>query len=171
MRVECARDVHALRGGARNIGAIRRATFHVVAIRCAVCQSPRAMRADVWFWMALVSTVALMALALVSGLQRKRRAHLLAGPASMASLVVAILLTEKLARLYAFDPEVQRIHLVCAKVGGLLAIPVVLTGILLWRRPSTRRLHRWAVWIFVVATLVATATGVWMFAGAVPKPQ
>ena len=149
---------------------ILRVSVGVVAIRFAVCQSPRAMRADVWFWTALVSTVVLMALALVSGLQRKRRAHLVAGPASMASLVVAILLTEKLARLYAFDPDIQRIHLVCAKAGGLLAIPVVLTGVLLWRRPSTRWLHRWAVWIFVVATLVATATGVWMFAGAVLKP-
>ncbi len=89
----------------------------------------------------------------------------------MASLVVAILLTEKLARLYAFDPEVQRIHLIFAKAGGLLAIPVVLTGLLLWRKPGARRVHRLAVWIFVVATLLATATGVWMFSGAVLKPQ
>ncbi|MEY4830273.1 MAG: hypothetical protein RLZZ562_2069 [Planctomycetota bacterium] len=129
------------------------------------------MGADVWFWIALVAAVALMALALASGLQRKRRAHLIAGPASMASLVVAILLTEKLARLYAFDPEVQRIHLIFAKAGGLLAIPVVLTGLLLWRKPGARRVHRLAVWIFVVATLLATATGVWMFSGAVLKPQ
>ncbi len=129
------------------------------------------MGADVWFWIALVSTVALMALAIVSGLQRKRRAHLIAGPASMVSLVVAILLTEKLARLYAFDPDVQRIHLVCAKAGGLLAIPVVLTGLLLWKKPAARGVHRWAVWIFVVATLVATATGGWMFTGAVLMPQ
>lgn len=128
------------------------------------------MGADVWFWVALSATVVLIALALVSGLQRKRRAHLLAGPASMASLLVAILLTEKVARLYTFDPEAQRIHLVCAKIGGLLALPVVVTGIWLWRRASARPYHKLAVWAFVVATLVATATGIWMFADAVPKP-
>ncbi len=129
------------------------------------------MSADIWFWVALSATVVLIALALVSGWQRKRRAHLVAGPASMASLTIAILLTEQLARLYTFVPEVQRIHLICAKVGGLLALPVVITGIWLWRRPAARRMHVFAVWAFVIATLVATATGIWMFAGAVLKPR
>ena len=120
------------------------------------------MGPDLWFWVALVATVALLLLALVSGLRRHRRAHLVAGPAAMVSLAIAILLTEQLARLYEFPEPIRSIHLVCAKIGGLLAIPVILTGVWLWRRPGARRAHRVAVFAFVAATLVATVTGLWM---------
>ncbi|MEQ1631570.1 MAG: hypothetical protein ABL997_04300 [Planctomycetota bacterium] len=124
------------------------------------------MGPDLWFWVALVATVVLLVLALVSGLRGRRRAHLIAGPAAMVSLAIAILLTEQLAQRYVFPEPVRSIHLWCAKVGGLLAIPVILSGIWLWRRPAVRRLHRYSVFAFVVATLVATGTGIWMFSGA-----
>ena len=128
------------------------------------------MGADFWFWLALGATVALMALALVSGLTRKRRAHLLAGPAAMGALLWAILLTEGLARRSEFVPEVTAVHLWCAKTAGLLALPVILTGALLVFRPSWRKRHRIAVYVFLLATVVATVTGIWMFSGAVPRP-
>ena len=65
---------------------------------------------------------------------------------------------------YAFPEPALRFHLIFAKSAGLLAIPVIVTGIWFWRRPAARNWHRTAVWLFVLATLVATATGFWMFA-------
>lgn len=121
------------------------------------------MDAVLWFWVALATTVVLLVVALASGMRGRRRLHLVAGPLAMVSLVAAVLLTELVSRRYAFDADVKAIHLVCAKIGGLLALPVVLTGLWLWRSEKARLLHRVAVWLFVVATLVATATGVWMF--------
>lgn len=126
------------------------------------------MDAVLWFWVALATTVVLLVVALASGLRSRRKLHLVAGPLAMVSLVGAVLLTELVSRRYSFDAEVKSIHLVCAKTGGLLALPVVLTGLWLWRSEKARLAHRVAVWLFVVATLVATATGIWMFSTGTP---
>lgn len=121
------------------------------------------MDSVIWFWVALGATVALLALALFTGLRRTRRTHLMAGPAAMGALVVAVLMTENLSRRYEFEANAKAIHLVCAKTGGILALLVVLTGVWLWRNPRVRRLHAFTVWLFVTGTLVATGTGIWMF--------
>lgn len=121
------------------------------------------------FWSSLAATVGLMVATLVTGLRRRRRPHLWLGPLTMVSLAVTIVLTEQLMARYDFPAEVRAIHLPCAKAGGLLALPVVLTGLWLWRRPSARRWHQVAVVVWLVSVLVATGTGLWMFSHGVLK--
>ncbi|MGE3173140.1 MAG: hypothetical protein AB7O97_10990 [Planctomycetota bacterium] len=121
------------------------------------------------FWISFGTTLALLATALVSGLRGGRRLHLVAGPLTLVSLAVTVVLTEQLMRGYRFPEQALRVHLWFAKAGGALALPVLLTGIWLWRRPAARRWHLAAVLAFVVGALLATGTGVWMFVQGEPK--
>jgi len=115
------------------------------------------------FWLAFTATVVLLVGALWSAWMRRRRLHLVLGPCTMVALAIAILLTEQLMRRYEFPPDALQFHLYFAKAGGLLALPVVLTGIWLWRSESARLWHRAAVVIWLVAVLLATGTGLWLF--------
>jgi len=115
------------------------------------------------FWIAFVTTVLLLVASLLTGFLRKRKAHLFLGPATVVSLTVAIVLTEQLLRNYTFPPDELAIHLVFAKAGGLLVLPVVVTGIWLWRSERARVYHRVAVILWLVSVLTATGTGLWMF--------
>lgn len=115
------------------------------------------------FWLALTATVALIAIALWTGRTGRRRIHLWLGPLTIAMLVVTVLLTEQLVARYDFPADVKAVHLPCAKAGGLLALPVLLTGLWLWRSERARAWHRWAVGIWLVAVVVAATTGIWMF--------
>jgi len=120
--------------------------------------------------LALASaSCALMVTALTSGRMRWRRLHLFAGPATMLALAVAVVFTEQLVRSFTFPAEEMRIHLFCAKSAGFLALPVIVTGVFLWRWPRLRKLHLVCVLTFVGMALVATATGVWVFSLATPK--
>ncbi len=115
------------------------------------------------FWIAFVVTVVLMVAALATGWTRRRKLHLWLGPLTMVALTITIVLTEELMRRYEFPADTMRTHLWFAKAGGLLALPVIVTGVWLWRRPSARVWHRIAVLVWLVSVLVATGTGLWMF--------
>lgn len=115
------------------------------------------------FWLAMVVTVLLLVATLGTGLARRRRLHLWLGPLTMVALVVTIVLTEQLMARYDFPADTKAIHLPCAKAGGLLALPVVLTGLWYWKRPTAKRWHQFAVYVWLVSVLVATGTGLWMF--------
>ena len=115
------------------------------------------------FWIAFVTTVLLLVLSLATGFFRKRKVHLFLGPATIVSLAVAIVLTERLLKNYTFPPDELAFHLIFAKAGGLLALPVVATGILLARSEKARIYHRVAVVLWLVSVLAATGTGLWMF--------
>ena len=121
------------------------------------------------FWIAFVATVLLMAGALWSGLRGSRRYHLVLGPLTMVSLAVAIVLTEELASHYDFPEAIKHTHLLIAKTGGLLALPVIVTGLWLWRSERARVWHRACVYLWIVAVLSATASGLWMFSAGTPK--
>lgn len=121
------------------------------------------------FWPVFLITLGLMATALVTGWRRFRRAHLWLGPLAMLGLLVTVLLTEQLARRYEFPEGPMAIHLLFAKSAALLAVPVIVTGVLLARRPRARRAHRIAVLLFLLATLIATGTGIWIFSLAEPR--
>ena len=121
------------------------------------------MPTTVPFWISFVVTVVLIAVALVTGFLHKRRPHLVLGPLTMVSLGVAITLTEELMRCYEFPADIKATHLIFAKAGGLLGLPVILTGIWLWRSPRARRWHLAAVILWLVGVLTATGTGLWMF--------
>jgi general stress protein CsbA len=121
------------------------------------------------FWLALVATVVLIAASLWTGLRRRRRPHLWLGPLTIVMLVVTIVLTEQLVARYEFPDDTKAVHLPLAKVGGLLALPVVLTGLWLWRSERARRWHKIAVWTWLAAVVAAAVTGVWMFAHGTPR--
>ena len=123
------------------------------------------------FWIAFVTTVLLLVLSLVTGWTRRRRLHLWLGPLTIVALVVAVVLTEQLVRRYDFPPDVLRVHLWFAKAGGLLALPVVVTGLWLWKQPRARSWHKLAVYVWLLAVLTATGTGLWMFSHGTPKPM
>jgi hypothetical protein len=122
------------------------------------------------FWLAFVATVVLLAVALFTGFTRRRRIHLWVGPLTMVALAIAIVLTEQLLAAYDFPADIKATHLVFAKAGGLLALPVIATGLWLWRSERARLWHRAAVLVWIVAVLTATGTGLWMFGHGVPKP-
>lgn len=121
------------------------------------------------FWTAFVATVLLMAAALFTGATRRRRLHVWLGPLTMVSLTVAIVLTEELLRRYEFPADIKATHLIFAKAGGLLALPVIATGVWLVRSGRARVWHRAAVIVFLIAVLTATGTGLWMFAHGTPR--
>lgn len=127
------------------------------------------MPSAVPFWIAFVSTVVLLVLALLTGFTRRRALHLWLGPLTMVSLAVAIVLTEQLLAAYDFPADIKATHLIFAKAGGLLALPVIATGLWLWRSERARLWHRLAVVVWLLAVLTATGTGLWMFGYAVPK--
>lgn len=122
-----------------------------------------------WFWVSFGATLALAALAIWSGFGGGRRVHLVAGPATMVLLTVTILLTERFARARAFPEAEMGIHLWFAKTAALLALPVIATGILTARRPTWRKRHRIAVLLFLLAVVIATATGIWVFSLSTPR--
>ena len=121
------------------------------------------MPTTVPFWIAFVSTVVLLVAALVTGWTGRRRLHLWLGPLTMVSLTVTIVLTEELMRRYEFPPDVLATHLVFAKAGGVLAVPVIVTGVWLWRSQRARKWHRACVLVWLASVLTATGTGLWMF--------
>lgn len=127
------------------------------------------MGVAIGFWTAFVATVALLATSLLAGMLGWRRVHLWTGPLTMVALTVAIVCTEQLMRGYTFPAAALQFHLVFAKAAALLALPVIGTGLWLWRRPSARRWHRAAVWSFVALALAATGTGVWLFLQGTPR--
>lgn len=134
-----------------------------VAFAASPAHDLRPLMSTLPFWIAFVVTVVAMVAALVTGLTRRRRLHLWLGPVTMVSLAITIVLTEELMGRYRFPPEALRFHLWFAKGAALLALPVIGTGIWLWRRPAARVWHRAAVWVWIVSVLVATGTGLWMF--------
>lgn len=81
----------------------------------------------------------------------------------MVSLTITIVLTEELVSCYEFPEDVLATHLVFAKAGGLLALPVIVTGVWLWRSERARKWHRACVLVWLVGVLAATSTGLWMF--------
>lgn len=123
------------------------------------------------FWIAFVLTVTSLVAALVTGLRRWRRLHLWFGPLTIVLLAITVVLTEQLAACYDFPADVKDTHLPWAKAGGLLALPVVLSGLWLWRSERARWPHRIAVLVWLVVVLVAVGTGIWMFAHGTLRPQ
>ncbi len=120
------------------------------------------------FWAAFGTTVALLATSLWTGWTGRRRLHLRLAPTALVVLAVTIVLTERLASVRHFPPQEMEIHLWFAKIGAALALPVLVTGLVLIRRPGWRRAHRVCVLLFLTGVLVATGTGIWVFSLSTP---
>ena len=121
------------------------------------------------FWSSFTATVLLLVASLVTGFLRRRRLHLWLGPLTMVLLAVTIVLTEELLRAYEFPADIKATHLIFAKAGGLLALPVIVTGVWLWRDPRARVWHRAAVLLWLAMVLTATGTGLWMFSHGIVR--
>jgi len=127
------------------------------------------MASTVPFWLAFGATVVLLLITLVTGWQRRRKLHLVAAPLTIVALAVAIVMTERLMQNYTFPEAAKVIHLPCAKAGGLLVLPVAITGVWLVFSERARRWHKMSVWIWLLSVVTATGTGIWMFVQGVAK--
>jgi hypothetical protein len=123
----------------------------------------------VGFWISFAVTLGLLVTSLVSGIRGGRRVHLVTGPLTLVMLGITIACTKILIRNYEFPAEQLRFHLKFSITATCAAVPVLLTGIWLWRSPAARLWHRLAVWTFVVLALTATGTGIWLFGYATLK--
>lgn len=121
------------------------------------------------FWVSFVVTLGLVSATVVLGLRRRRRPHLVLALTAIASLTVTIVLAERLGATRSFPPQILRVHLWFAKSATLALVPVVVTGVMLWRQPRRRWLHRVAVLLFLALVVVATVTGTWMFSLSTPN--
>jgi len=120
------------------------------------------------FWVFFSATLVALASALVTGLRRRRRLHLRLAPAALVLLVIAIVFAEQMGRTREFPPHEMSIHLMFAKSAAALVIPVVLSGLWLWRRGRGRRLHLICVVVFLLTTVTAASTGVWVYSLSTP---
>ncbi|MHC5064000.1 MAG: hypothetical protein ACYTG5_08495 [Planctomycetota bacterium] len=122
------------------------------------------------FWLAFSSTCALLLLALWSGLRRRRKTHFGAAIGSLLGLAVTIYLTERLVASRDFPREELDFHLNFAYAATILTLPVILSGLALARsgRARIRKLHRYCVATFLIAVLVATGTGIWVYSLSAP---
>lgn len=121
------------------------------------------------FWISFATTLLLVAITLATGWRARRRAHLVFALISVALLTVTILLAERLGALRDFPKDAMRIHLWFAKSAALAVLPVALTGAVLWRRANWRRVHFTAVALFLLLTVSATGTGIWVYSLSTPK--
>lgn len=122
-----------------------------------------------WFWLLFATTLVLLGATLASGFRGRRRMHLRLAPVLLAALGITIVLAERMGEARRFPAAEMRIHLWFAKSATLLVLPVVVSGLLLLRRPGARIWHRVAVLVFLAAALTATGTGIWAYSLSVPR--
>jgi hypothetical protein len=121
------------------------------------------------FWASFLVTLVLFAGAVVTGWRGRRRAHFVLAPLAIAMLAVTIVLTERLVQAVVFPEHEMRIHLALAKTAAGLVLLAAATGLATVRFPAARRIHRVAVIGFLVATVAATCTGIWVFSLSTPR--
>ncbi len=123
----------------------------------------------VLFWTFFSLTLAGLGSAVATGLARRRRLHLFFAPVSLVLLTVTIVFAERMASSRVFPEEEMRIHLWFAKSAAVLALPVIVSGIYVARTARGRRTHLLCVLIFLIGTLIATGTGIWVFSLSAPR--
>lgn len=121
------------------------------------------------FFVALGITVVLLSVVVWSGKTRRRKTHYAFVAAALVGLTFAILYAERVGKYWSFPALPLRIHLslaYSATVGTLLAS---ISGLLHVFGKLTRKAHaRWA-WLALLLIVLATCTGVWIFAVGAPK--
>jgi len=115
------------------------------------------------FWISFALTLLLVTLTVVQGYRRRRRSHLVLALVSVGLLTLTIVFAERLGATRNFPRAEMRVHLWFAKSATLSVLPVVFTGVGLWYRPRWRLVHRSAVFLFLLLTVAATATGTWAY--------
>ncbi len=120
------------------------------------------------FWVLFASTVAALAATAWAGIRGRRRTHFVCVAITLTLLYATIRMTRSLVENVTFREWDLAFHLNFAITATALIVPVAITGIGYAMRGGRvwRLLHRTAVILFVVAVLVATATGIWAFSRA-----
>ncbi len=88
---------------------------------------------------------------------------------TVVALTVTVIVTEQLVRARTFPRGELDFHKLLAELAAVLVLPVIVTGLVLVKRPRWRRAHLVCVVLFLVMVLVATGTGVWAYALSAPK--
>ena len=127
------------------------------------------MLLSITFFLALGMTLVVAFMTVQTGRRGDRRAHLARALSTVGLLGVTILLALWLGEQRDFPAAAMAIHKIIARTAGLLVLPVVGTGIMLWQRPSWRIAHRACVYLLLVMLLVAVGTGIWVFSLSTPK--
>lgn len=121
------------------------------------------------FWISFVITLALLAGTVWTGFRGRRTLHATLAVLTVVLLTITVLLTEALLRAVVFPAREMGIHLLFAKSGAALVLPVAVTGILTWRTRSWRRVHLACVVLFLLVAVTATGTGIWVYSLATPR--
>lgn len=152
-------------GGVRVKAAALCLVCAAVALDCAcgVRYSPGMPSLVTSFWISFSVTLVLLIATIASGLRRRRVAHLVFALLAVGLLTLTIVLAERVGAARTFPPGPMRIHLWFAQSAACMVLPVVVTGVVLWRRPGFRWAHRVAVLVFLLLTVSASATGTWVF--------
>jgi hypothetical protein len=114
------------------------------------------------FLLFLSLTVVGVVMTLVSGLQKRRRPHIVRAVVTVALLAVTILFAFLMAGVRVFPAREMAIHRVFSVSVAVLVPLVAASGILLARRPTLRWPHRACVSAFLVMAVGALVTGVWV---------
>ncbi|MCA8954665.1 MAG: hypothetical protein KDC87_01245 [Planctomycetes bacterium] len=120
------------------------------------------MFATIGFLVSLLLTVVALVLTLVSGKTGHRRAHLARAIITVLLLGTTVVFALLLGEVRQFPAREMGIHKIFSRTGVFLVPPIVLTGALLWRRPTWRTAHRVCVLLFLLAVLGAASTGLWV---------
>ena len=121
-----------------------------------------------WFWTVFPITLVLLSSAVWTGRRSRRRIHLRLAPLSLAFLGLAIWMAIRMGQARVFPEEVMAIHRPIATLAAVLVVPVIGSGIALYRSEAWRRVHRICVTVFLGAALTATGTGIWAFSMSTP---
>lgn len=123
------------------------------------------------FVASLVITALLLLASVWTGVKGQRQKHIPLVVCTVASLAFAIMQARiygdaLTAEGYELPSDRLKIHLALAfSALGLLPV-VAITGGTLMVKARVRPIHRVAAWTFVVVTLAAMGTAIWMLAGA-----
>jgi hypothetical protein len=116
----------------------------------------------------LALTVLFLVATVLSGIRGKRRAHYVLVVVTIVMLLTAIAQAELFGRGYTFDPLRLNVHLGFAFT-ALGCLPgAIWSGMSLRTNPVRRQAHRFLVWSFVILTVLAVLTALWMLLSAVP---
>lgn len=121
------------------------------------------------FVAALLVTVLLLGCTIWTGLRGQRRRHYPFAVSTVIALAFAIVQARIYGESFDIPPLRLKIHLSLAFTSLALLPCAVTTGVLLIRKASVRKWHRFFTWSFVVVTVTAMGAAMWMLAGAVPN--
>lgn len=124
---------------------------------------------SITFFVALALTTVGVVVTMRAGRRGDRGSHLRRALATVALLIVTIVLALMLGKARDFPDPAMAIHKAIARTTGFLVLAVIFTGIMLWRRPGWRRVHRTCVYVTAVMLVVAIVTGTWAFCLSTPK--